>query len=200
MLETHFLHPPYLILSQDRTLIFLQTLCFYHLVQNLLKKTKIWSSSLFSLKNKYACIHLCAVLPFKWSCHHFPTFSFWPLQSCSNVPLTPFFLLSICTLSPLPVCLCPSLPNMATFPVSSLLLRILQTDVLSHHLQRNLIYLDSQVRTSELTWKHFVRNWNFLPSFLFLLWCCFRTLLSPGRTLFVLNIFMIIKDTKILVM
>lgn len=32
-----------------------------------------------------------------------------------------------------------------------LLLPLLQTDVLSHHLQRNLIYLDSQVRTSEFT-------------------------------------------------
>ena len=32
-----------------------------------------------------------------------------------------------------------------------LLLPLLQTDVLSHHLQRNLIYLDSQVRTYEFT-------------------------------------------------
>lgn len=37
------------------------------------------------------------------------------------------------------------------FPLLLLiLLQLLQTDVLSHHLQRNLIYLDSQVRAASL--------------------------------------------------
>lgn len=63
------------------------------------------------------------------------------------MPLTPFFLPFLCPLAP-PVCLCPHLPNVASLLLLLLfiLLRLLQTDVLSHHLQRNLIYLDSQVR------------------------------------------------------
>lgn len=66
--------------------------------------------------------------------------------------LTPFFLLFLCHLLPSSVLLCPFLSNnMASIFLLPLflVLRLLQTDVLSHHLQRNLIYLDSQVRTSK---------------------------------------------------
>lgn len=43
--------------------------------------------------------------------------------------------------------------------LSLVVLRLLQTDVLSHHLQRNLIYLDSQVRSSDLIF--FSLSWYF---------------------------------------
>lgn len=58
--------------------------------------------------------------------------------------LTPFPSISPPSFSCLPLS-----NNMAALLLLLLILLWLQTDVLSHHLQRNLIYLDSQVRTSK---------------------------------------------------
>ncbi len=90
-----------------------------------------------------------AALPYKLSSIiTISTFSFCllPVEIC----LLLLFTIPSSVLSLLLLFACPSLPNMALLflLLLFLLLWLLQTDVLSHHLQRNLIYLDSQVRTS----------------------------------------------------
>lgn len=75
--------------------------------------------------------------------------------------LTPFFLSFLCPLPP-PLCFVHTSQMCCHFFFAVILLRLLQTDVLSHHLQRNLIYMDSQVRAySRLSPSQVATVWNF---------------------------------------
>lgn len=135
---------------------------------------------------------ICSVAMVMTLWHHMFCLPFWwYISSFWKCAFDFFFILSLLVLS---------------LPASSLLLlllRLLQTDVLSHHLQRNLIYLDSQVRTSGLSPFCLHLHWVWDMKHLSMQHTCMNTyhdvftrLLSPSLVLVIFLLFW--RGTRIL--